>query len=87
PDRLNEVTLSSRQKIATQFAKENELGIYKESTQEITKDNAQHELNTSDRKNNQINHPKVQNINAKQEDFKSMHNNEAKKASGFDLEM
>lgn len=87
PDRLNEVTLSSRQKIATQFAKENELGIYKESTQEITKDNAQHELNTSDRKNNQINHPKVQNINAKQEDFKSMHNTEAKKASGFDLEM
>lgn len=89
PSNLRDVTLSSRKQVASQFAKDNELGIYQTKSKENTKEHYQYEPKVNAKEEKPLENEKVQNINARQYDNNSMRMDvsQSKKASGFDLEM
>ncbi len=85
PKDLDKVMMSSRKDIASQFAKDNELGKYRSKSPDIEKDYKAYEPSNTLQHNN----TKVKNINAKAQESTPIQNENArtKKASGFELEM
>lgn len=85
PDNLGTVTISSRQKIADQFAKSNELGRYE--NKKSYKDNNVAKEPVHQQHNYAFNSPKVESIHTTKNEIKSSNNMNTKKASGFDIEL
>lgn len=92
PEDLDKVTISSRKEIADQFAKDNELGKYRDNTskegnKEAQSKSNQYETYAPSRQEQFNTNPKVQSINAKQFNSDEFDNLKTKNDKGFELEM
>ena len=92
PEDLDKVTISSRKEIADQFAKDNELGKYRDNTskegnKEAQSKSNQYETHAPNRQAQFNTNPKVQSINAKQFNSDEFDNLKTKNDKGFELEM